>query len=59
MMTVGQAGLRAVGDLLTFATCGAGFSWVLFNPRKQASHDRIANTVVIDDGWDDGRSQSN
>ncbi len=31
-------------------TCGAGFLWVLFNQRKQALHDRIANTVVIDDG---------
>ncbi|SIT51157.1 hypothetical protein BN2476_1020016 [Paraburkholderia piptadeniae] len=22
--------------------------WVLSNPRKQALHDRVANTVVID-----------
>jgi hypothetical protein len=25
---------------------------VLFNQRKQALHDRMANTVVIDDGPD-------
>ncbi|QBQ99807.1 RDD family protein [Paraburkholderia pallida] len=49
-MTVQQAGLRTLGYLLTFATCGAGFLWVLFNQRKQTLHDRIANTVVIDDG---------
>lgn len=49
-MTVRQAGLRTLGYLLSFATCGAGFLWVLFNQRKQALHDRIANTVVIDDG---------
>ncbi|SAK75984.1 RDD family protein [Caballeronia hypogeia] len=46
-MTVKQAALRTVGYLLTFAMCGAGFAWVMFNPRKQALHDRIANTVVM------------
>ena len=53
-MTVRQAGLRTLGCLLSFATCGAGFLWVLFNHRKQALHDRIANTVVIDDSPSDG-----
>lgn len=48
-MTVRQAMLRTVGYLLTFCTLGAGFLWVFFNPRKQALHDRIANTVVIDE----------
>ncbi|MBN3755304.1 RDD family protein [Paraburkholderia sp. Tr-20389] len=46
-ITVTQAALRTIGYLLTFATFGAGFLWVLFNPRKQALHDRLANTVVI------------
>ncbi len=53
-MTVRQAGLRTLGYLLSFATCGAGFLWVLFNQRKQALHDRIANTAVIDDRPADG-----
>ena len=35
-MTVKQAALRTFGYLLTFATCGTGFLWVLSNPRKQA-----------------------
>lgn len=48
-MTLRQAGLRTLGYLLTFATCGAGFLWVLFNDRKQTLHDRIANTTVIED----------
>jgi uncharacterized RDD family membrane protein YckC len=56
-MTVRQAGLRTLGYLLSFATCGAGFLWVLFNPRKQALHDRIANTVVIEDGAHEGSNQ--
>ncbi|WP_321575022.1 RDD family protein [Paraburkholderia franconis] len=47
-MTVTQAMLRTLGYLFTFATFGAGFLWVLSNPRKQALHDRVANTVVID-----------
>jgi uncharacterized RDD family membrane protein YckC len=45
-MTRRQAVLRTVGYILTFTMCGAGFLWVLFNPRRQALHDRIANTVV-------------
>lgn len=46
-MTPRQSILRTVGYLLTFAMCGAGFFWIWFNPRKQALHDRIANTVVV------------
>ena len=46
-VTARQAALRTIGYLLTFATCGAGFLWVLFSWRKQALHDRIANTVVV------------
>jgi uncharacterized RDD family membrane protein YckC len=48
-MTVRQAVLRTIGYLLTFATCGAGFLWIFFNSRRQALHDRIANTVVMAD----------
>ncbi|REG59342.1 putative RDD family membrane protein YckC [Paraburkholderia sp. BL6669N2] len=48
-MTVRQAFLRTAGYMLTFATCGAGFLWVPFNPRRQALHDRIANTVVVNE----------
>ncbi|SAK78319.1 RDD family protein [Caballeronia temeraria] len=46
-MTRRQAVLRTIGYVLTFALCGAGFLWIMFNPRKQALHDRIANTVVV------------
>lgn len=57
-MSVRQALLRTLGYLLTFATCGAGFLWVLFNRRAQALHDRIANTVVIDAATVVGIAQS-
>jgi uncharacterized RDD family membrane protein YckC len=45
-MTKKQAVLRTIGYMLTFAMCGAGFLWVFFTPKKQALHDRMANTVV-------------
>jgi hypothetical protein len=45
-----------LGGMLSFATCGAGLLWVLINHQKQALHDRIADTVVIDDGADNGRN---
>ncbi|TDN70976.1 RDD family protein [Paraburkholderia sp. BL10I2N1] len=47
-MTARQAAMRTLGYLVCFATCGAGFLWVLFNPRGQGLHDLMANTVVID-----------
>ncbi|VXC96465.1 RDD family protein (modular protein) [Burkholderia sp. 8Y] len=49
-MTARQAALRTFGYFLTFATCGAGFLWVLFTSRNQTLHDRIANTVVVSYG---------
>lgn len=55
-MTARQAVLRTVGYLLTFATCGAGFLWVMFNPRQQALHDRIANTIVVSEKGQPGRT---
>jgi uncharacterized RDD family membrane protein YckC len=48
-MSTRQALLRTFGYLLTFAMCGVGFLWVFFNPKRQALHDRIANTAVICD----------
>jgi uncharacterized RDD family membrane protein YckC len=46
-MTGKQAAMRTLGYLVCFATCGAGFLPMLFSPRKQGLHDRMANTVVI------------
>jgi uncharacterized RDD family membrane protein YckC len=57
-MTARQAMMRTVGYLLTFCIFGAGFLWVFFNPRKQALHDRLANTVVIDEAPAADRSRS-
>jgi uncharacterized RDD family membrane protein YckC len=48
-MSAKQAALRTLGYLICFATCGAGFLPMLSNPRRQGLHDRMANTVVIDE----------
>jgi uncharacterized RDD family membrane protein YckC len=48
-MTARQAATRTLGYQVCFATCGSGFIWVLLNPRSQGLHDRMANTVVIDE----------
>ncbi|TDN66822.1 RDD family protein [Paraburkholderia sp. BL10I2N1] len=55
-MTAKQAAVRTLGYLVCFATCGAGFLWMLFNPRRQGLHDRMANTVVIDEKLPKARS---
>jgi uncharacterized RDD family membrane protein YckC len=48
-MSAKQATLRTIGYLLTFGSFGAGFLWGWSSPRRQALHDRIAHTVVVDE----------
>lgn len=49
---VGQAALRqAVETVLSWLCCVGGLldlGWILFDPRKQALHDKAARTVVVD-----------
>jgi uncharacterized RDD family membrane protein YckC len=52
-MTIRQAAIRTLGYLVCFASGGAGFLWMLFNPRRQGLHDLMANTVVVDDRQND------
>jgi uncharacterized RDD family membrane protein YckC len=53
-MTAKQAALRTVGYLICFAACGAGFLPIPFNERRQGWHDRMANTIVIEEETGDG-----
>ncbi len=47
-MTVGKAVLReVVGKFLSGIVLGLGFLWAVFDKRKQAWHDKLAHTVVI------------
>ncbi len=39
--------LRYTSFLFTITPCLLGFIWLLFDPKKQAVHDKIAGTVVV------------
>ncbi len=39
--------IRLLGQFLSFLCLFIGVIWVAFDPRKQAWHDKMANTVVI------------
>ncbi|NRQ35538.1 RDD family protein [Nonomuraea sp. NN258] len=51
-ITVGQAALRQLVAAVLWAICCVGalvdLGWILFDPRKQAVHDKAAKTVVVD-----------
>jgi len=47
-MTTRQAAIRTLGYLICIATCGVGFLWMFFNPKKQGLHDLMAETVVVE-----------
>lgn len=46
-MSLGQAALRYIAYLASSVPFCLGFLWVVFDPRKQGWHDKIAGTVVI------------
>ena len=39
--------VRALGCFLSLAVAGLGFFWIAFDDQKQAWHDKIAGTVVV------------
>lgn len=42
-----QMVVRYVAYVLSLLPFGLGFFWVLWDPRKQGWHDKLANTVVV------------
>lgn len=46
-VSVKQAALRYLGYFLSFITLCVGFFWIIWDKRKQGLHDKIANTVVL------------
>ena len=46
-LTVGQAIGRYLGYFLAILPLFLGIIWVVFDPRKQGWHDKLAGTVVI------------
>lgn len=49
-----RALLRSFAYLVSVATFGLGFFWVIWDKRAQSFHDKIAGTVVVveTDSWD-------
>ncbi len=46
-LTLGVAIVRALASLLSLAVMGLGFFWIIWDPEKQAWHDKIAGTLVV------------
>lgn len=46
-VSYGTAALREFSKILSSIPCLAGFIWAGYDPRKQAWHDKIAKTYVI------------
>lgn len=42
-----QAVIRYLGYLLSAVPLGLGYLWVLWDPKRQGWHDKIAGTVVV------------
>jgi uncharacterized RDD family membrane protein YckC len=42
-----RAIVRNVARILSGLVFGLGYLWMLWDPRKQTWHDKIANTVVV------------
>ena len=38
---------EVVGKFISGLVLGLGYLWILWDPRKQAWHDKIANTIVV------------
>jgi uncharacterized RDD family membrane protein YckC len=48
--TTRQYILRNIGYILSLIPLGLGYFWVVWDPKKQAWHDKLAKTVVIKEG---------
>jgi uncharacterized RDD family membrane protein YckC len=46
-LAVGQSIVRYVAYMVSILPFGMGFIWIIFDPRKQAWHDKIAGSVVV------------
>ena len=53
-----QSVRRSMGIVLTVATLGIGFLWILFSKNNQALHDRISDTAVVLSGTIDRFDES-
>lgn len=47
LLTYGTAFLRYIGYIVSGITLGIGYLWIIWDPKKQGFHDKIANTYVV------------
>ena len=45
--SIGQCFIRYIAYVLATLPLGLGLFWVIFDPRKQGWHDKLAGTVVV------------
>ncbi|NQW20533.1 MAG: RDD family protein [Chloroflexi bacterium] len=43
-----------IGKLVSFLAAGVGFFWLIFDPKRQGWHDKIAGTFVVDNPYSGG-----
>ena len=46
-LRLGDAVVRALSGIFSFAVLGLGYLWILRDPERQAWHDRVAGTFVV------------
>jgi uncharacterized RDD family membrane protein YckC len=47
-LTVRRAAIRTLAKALSLLTCGVGFIMPLLTPWKQALHDKLTDTIVVE-----------
>jgi len=54
--TAGPAAIprEMIGKLVSFLAAGIGIFWIIFDPKRQGWHDKIANTYVVDNPYSGG-----
>jgi uncharacterized RDD family membrane protein YckC len=57
MPSIGRLVLRYFGYLISALPLGLGYLWMLWDPRAQCWHDKLAGTLVVWDGPLDSASR--
>jgi uncharacterized RDD family membrane protein YckC len=47
-LTLPRAAIRTVAKVLSLLICGVGFLMPLLTPLKQALHDKLTDTIVVE-----------
>ena len=47
ILTPGEAVVRYIGQIISAIPLGLGYFWVIWDPKREAWHDKIAGTKVL------------